>query len=415
MRLDDIDLSDLDGFWSRPIDERNAAYATLRREAPVQFFAEHAEHGTTAGPGYYALTRYSDIVTASKNPQVFRSGAGTNICDVEPENRMYFSSLLNVDDPEHTRTRRIVSTGFTPRTLARVETEIVTIAYEIVDEVRALGACDFVTDIAAVLSTRVTASLMGFPRSCLDRVAELTNILFGGHDDEYAPDGVTPAEAAATATIELAEIIDEVADSRVGKEGDDLTTAMVNNVVEGEQLSRREFQALFMLLCGAADVTTRDTMSWGLWYLSENPAERAKWQDDFDGVTRTAIEEILRVASPMNYFRRTVTRDGARLGDYEFSEGDKVVLLYGAGNRDEDNFAKPEQFDVLRDPNNHLGFGGPGPHYCLGAHLARREVTMIYKALFECLPDITAVGEPDRLRSDIVNGIKHLPCEFTAT
>ena len=413
MRLDEIDLSDLDGFWMRPIAERNEAYALLRSNAPVRLFAERETAGLPTGPGYYAITRYDDIVTASKNPQVFCSSPGTSIVDYPPEFELYYASILNLDDPEHYRVKRIVSTGFPPKILARVENDIVDFAYEIIDSIRERGTCDFVTDVAAELTSRVTASLLGIPPSCRGRVSELTGIIHAPYDAESAGVDNQPVAAAVDALGELTEIIDELADSRIGMEPTDLITAMVNNEVEGERLARLELQALFMLSCGVADIASRAAICWGIWYLTEHPDQREIWQSDFDGVTRTAVEEIIRMASPVGHFRRTVTRDGARLGDHEFSEGDKVVMFYGSGNHDEENFADAHEFQVLRDPNNHLAFGGSGPHHCVGAHLARREITMVYKALFETLPDIEATGEPVRTRSDLINGINHLPCEFT--
>lgn len=413
MRLDEIDLSDLDGFWMRPLAERNEAYAMLRSTAPIHLFAEREIPGLLTGPGYHAITRYDDIVTASKNPQVYCSSSGTSIVDYPRDFELYYASILNLDDPEHTRVKRIVSTGFTPTILARVENDIVDFAFDIVDGIRERGSCDFAVDVAAELTSRVTASLLGIPPSCRQRVSELAGILHAPDDVEFVGTNGGAVAVAAEALAELIEIIDELADSRVGKEPTDLVTAMVNNEVAGERLARLELQALFMLSSGVADVASRAAICWGMWFLSEHPDQRQIWQSDFDGVTRTAVEEIIRMASPVGHSRRTVTRDGARLGDHEFSEGDKVVLFYGSGNHDEENFADAHEFQVLRDPNNHLAFGGSGPHHCLGAHLARREVTMVYKALFEMIPDIVATGEPERTRSDLVNGINHLPCEFS--
>ena len=194
----------------------------------------------------------------------------------------------------------------------------------------------------------------------------------------------------------------------------DLTTALVTAEVEGDHLSSNELASFFILLVVAGNETTRNAISHGLLALTEHPDQQAKWAADFDGLANTAIEEIVRWATPVIHFRRTVTQDGVRIGDHEFNEGDKVVLFYNSANRDEAVFDDPFTFDIARQPNDHVGFGGPGPHFCLGAHLARREMTVMFRELFQRIPDIHAVGPPDQLRSNFINGIKHLRAEFTA-
>ena len=196
-------------------------------------------------------------------------------------------------------------------------------------------------------------------------------------------------------------IMHETSESRRGGNGQDLTSLLVNAEVDGERLSADELASFFVLLCVAGNETTRNAISWGLHYLTKNPDQRALWQADIDGVTPTAVEEIVRISSPVIHFRRTVTTDGVRLGDHEVSAGDEEV------------FTDPDRFDVTRDPNPHVGFGGPGPHFCLGAHLARREIGVMFRQLLTRLPDIEATDEPDRLRTNFVNGIKHLPCAYT--
>ncbi|MDP7598361.1 MAG: cytochrome P450 [Acidimicrobiales bacterium] len=171
--------------------------------------------------------------------------------------------------------------------------------------------------------------------------------------------------------------------------------------------------SFFVLLCVAGNETTRNAITWGLEFLTANPDQRELWLSDIDGIMPTAVDEIVRMSSPVIHFRRTVTTDGARLGDREFSAGDKVVLWYNSANRDEAVFDDPDRFDVTRDPNHHVGFGGPGPHFCMGSHLARREISVLYRQLLRRLPDIHATAPPDRLRANFVNGVKHLPCAFT--
>ena len=183
--------------------------------------------------------------------------------------------------------------------------------------------------------------------------------------------------------------------------------------MDGERLTADELASFFVLLCVAGNETTRNSISWGLHLLTANPDQRSRWIADLDGVTPTAVDEIVRLSSPVTHFRRTATADGVRLRDHEFQAGDKLVLWYSSANRDEAVFDDPEQFDVTRDPNPHVGFGGPGPHFCLGAHLARREIGVMFRELLTRLPDIHATSEPDRLRSNFVNGIKHLPCAYS--
>ena len=200
---------------------------------------------------------------------------------------------------------------------------------------------------------------------------------------------------------------------RLAEPADDITSALVHAEVDGERLSHAELASFFILLCTAGNETTRNAISHGLWALTENPGQRGIWLEDFETVTRTAVEEIVRWATPVLHFRRTVTTDGVTLGDHEFSAGDKVVLWYYSANRDEDVFEDPHRFGVRRTPNNHIGFGGPGPHFCLGTHLARREISVMFRQLLGRFPQIRATAEPERLRSNFINGIKHLPCSVT--
>ncbi len=416
VQLGDIDLSDLDGFWTRPMAEREAAFAVLRREDPIRFFEERKVEFLPDGPGYWAVTRHADVLEASRRADLFCSGLGTNIADVPAEFNEFFGSMINMDDPRHARLRRIVSAGFTPRMMGRLEAHVEETAEAVIDGVADRGECDFVLDVAARLPLVIICEMMGIDSDLHDEVFRLSNIILSQGDPEYFTDLADyedPLGVFLRAGAGLAEIMNRTAEERRGGDGDDLTTILVNAEVEGERLADEELASFFVLLCVAGNETTRNAISWGLEFLTRNPDQRRLWLDDIDGVTPTAVDEIVRMASPVIHFRRTVTTDGAVLGGHEFSEGDKVVLWYNSANRDEAVFDDPDRFDVLRDPNPHAGFGGPGPHFCMGAHLARREVSVLYRRLLRRLPDITATAEPDRLRSNFVNGIKHLPCEFT--
>jgi cytochrome P450 len=415
LALDEIDLSDV-AFWTRPPAEREGAFLTLREQDPIRFFAEPVlSEMIPPGPGYYSLTRHADVVEASKHPAQFCSGSGTNIPDMPTEFLEFLGSIINMDDPRHARMRRIVSRGFTPRQLDAMKGDVEATAAGIVDDVIERGEGDFVTDVAATLPLRIIVDMMGIPRSQERFIFDRTNIILGLGDEEYVPDQTEGGIMTALlgAAQDLSQLITELAEARQKDPKEDLTTALVTAEVDGESLSPAELASFFVLLVVAGNETTRNAISHGLLALTEHPEQRAAWQADFDGVATTAVEEIVRWATPVIHFRRTVTQDGARIGDKVFSEGDKVVLWYASANRDAAVFDDPYRFDVRRTPNDHLGFGGPGPHFCLGAHLARREITVMFRELFRRMPDLQAAGEPVRLQSNFINGIKHLPATWT--
>lgn len=411
--LDEIDPSALE-FWDRPGDEIDGAFTTLRAEDPLAFFEEPDIPGIPRGPGYYCLTRQADVVEASRHPDLFCSGQGTNIPDMPPMFNEFFGSMINMDDPRHARMRRIVSRGFTPRQLSQLQGDVEGIAAEVVDDIIEKGECDFVTEVAAALPLRIILDLMGIPRSEERFVFDRTNVILGLSDPEYVPDQTATGiiTAALTAGQELASLVAELGTARQAEPTDDVISALVNTEVDGESLSPEELGSFFILLVVAGNETTRNAIAHGALALARHPEQRQIWADDLDGVTPTAVEEIVRWATPVQHFRRTVTRDGARLGDQEFSEGDKVVLWYRSANRDERVFDDPFRFDVRRTPNDHVGFGGPGPHFCLGAHLARREVGVMMRELITRVPDLEP-GEPDLLRSSFIHGVKRLPATFT--
>ena len=413
MQLSEIDLSDIAGFWAEPMTVREAAFETLRREDPIRFFPELETEYLPAGPGYYALTKHADIVAASRQPELFQSGAGTNIPDLPPEFNDFFGSMINMDDPRHARLRKLVSAGFTPRMLQRNVEDVDAAAKTIIHRLQEAGpGCDFVTACAAWLPVKTICDMMGIPESQHEFVFDMTNIILSQGDPEFVPEGQNPLEAFLGAGAALAQLIDDIADQADGSDGVTLTHALVNAEIDGDKLTREEIQSFFVLLCAAGNETTRNSISWGLTYLTANPEQKALLQSDLEAHMPGAVEEIVRHASPVIHFRRTVTQDGARLGDTVFNEGDKVVLFYGSGNRDDAVFDDPYAFDITRDNTNHIGFGGPGPHFCLGAHLARRQINVLYKELLSRMPDIHAVGEPDRLRSSFINGVKHLECAW---
>ncbi|MDL4815816.1 cytochrome P450 [Actinomadura opuntiae] len=414
VRPEDVDLSDLE-FWARPLSERNAAFAALRSLERPPFFAEPDMSfiGAEPGPGYYALVRHADIVEASRTPQVFCSSRG-NIAgtfDPPPEFLEYFGSMINMDDPRHARLRRIVSRAFTHRMIAKIEDDIVRAAVRIIEEFRPSGGGDFVTGVAARLPLTIICDLMGVPEERYRRVFDLSNTVIGAFDPEYVPDFAEVAAAVLGAAEELRGMVRDLAAERAERPADDLTSALVHGNVDGESLTDQELGSFFILLVVAGNETTRNAIAHGLKLLTLNPEQRDRWKSDFDRYAPTAVEEIVRLASPVTFMRRTVTRDH-ELNGQRFKDGDKVLMYYCSANRDEAVFADPDAFDITRSPNPHLGFGAAGPHFCLGAHLARQEITVMFRELFRRLPDIRSTAPPERLYSSFINGIKHLPCEF---
>jgi cytochrome P450 len=415
MTVDEINLTDLE-FWGLPLEEREGAFKTLREQRPLPFFEEPdlMVDFIPKGPGYYAVTRHADILTASKQPEIFSSAQGaTSIPDMPEMFLTFFGSMINMDDPRHTRLRRIVSAGFTPKMLKLVEDSVAAAAARIAEDVRRQGECDFVTDVAAKLPLKIICDMMGIPESDYETVFVRSNVILGAGDPEYVPEGSDIVAALLTAGAELAEMVKSLGAQRRNHPTDDLTSALVNTSVDGEMLTDDELASFFILLVVAGNETTRNAISHGLEQLTLNPDQRALWAADFEGVAPTAVEEIVRWASPVIFMRRTTTTDTV-LGGQELAAGSKMILFYASGNRDEAVFEDPYRFDVRRQPNDHIGFGGPGPHFCLGAHLARREITVMYRELFRLVPGIEMSGEPERLRSNFINGIKHLPCKVAS-
>jgi cytochrome P450 len=403
-------------FWARPIDQREGAFALLRRERPMSFHKEFEPPPNIPiprGPGYWSVTRHADVVTASRRSDLFCSGRrGVQIADLPPEMAEFFGSMIAMDDPRHARLRGIVSRGFTPRALARLQHDVERRAATLVDAVIDQGECDFVTKIAAPLPLGIICDMMGIPESQTQFVFDQTNIILGLGDPEYVTPGTNVIIAALTAGRALVELMNEIGKDRRANPKDDLTSQLLNAQIDGQSLTDQELASFFVLLVAAGNETTRNAISHGMKALSDHPAERRKWAADFEGVAPTAVEEIVRWATPVIHFRRTVTQD-TELGGQKLREGEKIVLWYNSANRDEAAFPDPYRFDVTRTPNEHVGFGGPGAHHCLGANLARREITVVFRELFRRLPDLEISGEPAMLQSNFIHGIKRMPCTFT--
>jgi cytochrome P450 len=406
----DPDLLNDEHLWGNGSAARADVFRQLRDEAPVVFLAEPEIPDYERGPGYWSLTRFDDVMHVSRHPDLFCSGNGTNIPDLPIEISEFMGSMINMDAPRHTRLRMIVNRAFTPKRVAAIDRDVRVKARQIVASVAERGECDFVHDVAAQLPLQIICEMMGIPRESWERIFELTNVILGAGDPELTPDMAT----LMGAVMEMTQIAHAVGEDRLANPTDDLVSSMMHAEVEGEHLDPMEMASFFILLSAAGNETTRNAISHGLLQLTRNEDQRAVWMADVAGVTPTAVEEIVRWASPVVHFRRTATAD-TEISGVPIAEGDKVVMWYESANRDERHFDDPFRFDVRRSPNEHVGFGAGGPHFCLGANLARREIGVMFDELFRWLPDVHASSEPDYLFSSFIHGIKRMRCEFTPT
>ncbi len=410
--IDEIDLSSID-FWLADRDYRSAAFKTLRDTPGLPKYEEAVVEGYPfpPGAGYYAVTRYDDVWAVSRNPQLFCSGQGSNIGDLPVEMNEFFGSMINMDDPKHHRLRSIVSKGFTPKEVSRVEEYVRITAADLVDRVLERfpeRRCDFVEHIAAALPLKVICDMMGIPDDDIARVFKWTNTILGAGDPEFGGN----YEALMTSAIEMFTYAQQLGEDRRANPTDEITSIMMNAEVDGEQLSAQEFGSFFILLVVAGNETTRNAISHGMKAFTDFPEQRDIWFDDFETHTKTAVEEIVRYASPVIHFRRTATADTV-LGGQELKAGDKVVMFYGSANRDERAFTNPDAFDVTRPLQpQQVGFGAGGPHFCLGANLARREISVMFDEIRRRLPNLRITSEPDYLQSNFINGIKRLDCAW---
>ena len=400
MQLSDVDLANPDNYHHA--GPPYAMFDLLRREAPVYW------HHDKETPGFWALTGHPEVVQVSKTPQLF-SAARRSVFLFESNEEDLANlqmMLVNRDPPQHTKLRRMVSLGFTPRRIAMLEEKVRLRAGEIIDRIALRGECDFVTDLAADLPLQVIAELVGVPMEDRGKVFEWSNKLIGFDDPEYVGDREEQKQTA----MEVYLYANQLAELRRQQPTDDLTSVLVNGEVDGERLNEMEFDLFFLLLLVAGNETTRNAISGGMLALINHPDQRARLIAD-QSLIATTTEEILRWVSPVNCFRRTVMQD-TTIGSQAVREGDKVVMFYPAANRDERVFTNPNTFDVGRTPNDHLAFG-IGTHFCIGNALARLEIKVMFEELLRRLPDIELAGPVERLRSSFINGIKRMPVRFT--
>jgi len=409
----EADLGSLD-FWGKPAEERDRYFARLRREAAI---SRHEPPEDILGlpqqerMGYWAIVRYKDVRAISRDPGNFCSGAGTQFADAPQEFLEASMSFLAMDAPRHTKLRGLVSSAFTPRQVARIEAGIRVNARRIVEEAAPTGGGDFVALIAKRLPLVTISDMIGVPKADRERVVSAADLLVTTSDPEVFGER-PPIEVIGEALWTLTQFATELAAFRERNPGEDLMTALVQAEADGEHLTHAEIAAFFVLLSVAGNDTTRHTTSHPMRALTVNPDQRALLLEDLEGRLGAAVEEFVRWASAVMTFRRTTT-DTVELHGQHLPAGENVVLFYHSANRDEQIFVEPWRFEVTRDPNRHLGFGGGGPHYCLGASLARAQLRSIFGELLRLLPDIQA-QEPELLRSAFVHGVKRMECEFRA-
>ena len=411
--LPEVDLGSVE-FWGRSAPERDRYFAVLRRDAPITRHDPPEDLLGLPDQGrsrYWAIVRHDDIRRISRDPATFCSGAGVQFNDAPPEMLEAAQSFLAMDAPRHTKLRGLVSAAFTPRQIARIEERIRRAAERIVAEAAPTGGGDFVALIAKRLPLETISDLLGVPDADRERVMHAADTLVSATDPDVFGDE-SPLEVLGGALWTLTEFATELAQHRERHPGEDLMTALVQAEVDGDRLTHAEIAAFLVLLSVAGNDTSRHTTSHAMRALTLNPDQRALLLADPDGRLPDAVEEFIRWATPVLTFRRTTTRE-VQIHGQTLAAGEKVVLFYHSGNRDERAFDEPWRFDVTRRPNRHLGFGGGGPHYCMGASLARTQLRAIFGELLRVLPEIE-VDEPLRLRSAFIHGVKRMDCTFTA-
>jgi cytochrome P450 len=407
--FDPVDISTT-AFWNRTMRQRDVAFATLRGRPKVTFHPPVESASTPGVSGFWAATRHADIVHVSRHPDQFCSGKGVGFSDIPAEYNEPFGSFLMTDAPRHTQLRRLVSRAFTPKQVAIIEAQILQQAHEIVAGTVAKGTCELVADLSMRLPLWTISEMLGVPPARQEELHEAANLMVSAQDPRFIEGHDDPFTAVLTAGITMSMLGSELAAERREHPTDDLLTALVQAEVDGERLNDEEIGAFVVLLGVAGNDTTRNTITHGVTAFAENPDQWALLRSDPERRLPGAVEEIIRWATPVMTFRRTATTD-TNIGDQPIAAGDHVVMFYGSGNRDGAVFADPWRFDISRQPNDHIAFGGGGPHYCLGANLARAQLRSVFAELATSVVSFE-VGAPDRLAGAFINGIRSLDCRF---
>jgi len=410
--LSEIDLSDPE-FWAKPRDWRFGAFKTLRDESPFHFFEERLIENSPIPPGrgYRALVRHDDIWHVSRNAAQFCSGEGSNIGDLPVEINEFFGSMINMDDPKHFRLRSIVSRGFTPKEIGALEESVRVRSASVIDRMFERfpeRECDFVREVAALMPLQIICDMMGIPESDEEMIFNWTNTILGVGDPEY----VGSFDDLVRVGGEIFAYALALGEDRLKNPKDDIASVMMNAVVDGERLTAQEFGSFFILLVVAGNETTRTAIAHGMRELTLHRDQRDIWFNDFETHTKTAVEEIVRYATPVIHFRRTATQD-TEINGQPIKEGEKVVMFYQSGNRDERVFADADTFNIQRPSlPAQVGFGAGGPHFCLGANLARREIAVMFDEIRRRVPQLEITSEPAYLQSSFINGIKRMRCAW---
>jgi cholest-4-en-3-one 26-monooxygenase len=397
-----FDLTDPDLYSRRvPQDE----LAELRRAAPIWWNQQPTDMGFN-DDGFWAVTRHRDVVAVSRDSDTFSSYENTAIIrfiggTTREQIEMQRVIMLNIDPPHHTKLRGIVSRGFTPRAINGLRDVLAARAEKIVATALAQGTGDFVTDVACELPLQAIAELLGVPQEDRHKLFSWSNEMVGYDDPEYTGDGENAAAEILGYSMVMAE-------DRRACPRDDIVTKLVHAQVDGGELTSDEFGFFVILLSVAGNETTRNAISHGMLAFLDNPDQ---WELYKAQRPQSTTDEIVRWATPVTVFQRTATRD-TELGGQQIKAGQRVGLFYRSANFDEEVFDQPEEFNVLRDPNPHVGFGGTGAHYCLGVNLAKLEIDLMFNAIADAMPDISKAGEPQRLRSGWLNGVKRLPVNY---
>jgi cholest-4-en-3-one 26-monooxygenase len=399
----DVDVID-PGQWVRGVPHEK--FAVLRRDAPVYW---HDTDGSV--PAFWALTRHADVQAANRDASAFSSQRGGVLLDAlqSAEEQEFYRTIISTDEPEHLRLRSLVNRGFTPRTIATFESRYRAAVCDVLGRALPMGSFDFVSEVAIPLPAFAISELLGVPLDDRPQVTEWTNMISGRSDPEFGDGEARSLEAA----VGLYSYATQLADLRRAEPGDDIVSRLVTIVDEhDDRLRAHEFEVFVLALAVAGNETTRTAIAQGLLALLQHPDQMHLLRKHPAELAASAADEIIRYASPIIYFRRTATTD-VELHGVTIRENDPVVLYYMSANYDDAAFKDPHQFEITRTPNPHVSFGGGGPHYCLGAHLAKLEIRVLLEELIAATERIELAGEPARLRSSWINGLKRLPITIT--
>ncbi len=400
MESHQLNPAELSPFWDGDVSARLRDFAALReRSGGIEYL------DMPGGTGFWSVTSHSAVRAVTRDPQRFSSTAGFSIDDMPPELLEIMGSIIAMDDPRHQQYRNLVKVAFAPRAIRQMTEYVGELTDDIIETIRDARDFEFVETVGAHLPFPVISDLLAIPAADRPRLRELIDLILGATDED-----VSDLQTAATAVVEFFGYTIELGKDRRRNPGDDITSALMLAEVDGKHLTPQEFGSFVLLLAAAGNDTTRTGLAWAMHLLSAHPDQKRALADDFDTLQAAAIDEILRWSSPVLHMRRTATVD-TRLGDHTIGAGDKVVVWYLSANHDPAVFADPDGFDIAR-PNTGDGvaFGAGGPHFCLGAGLARMEMRVVLGKLLAAFPDLHTTAPPNLLRSVFVHGIKKLPC-----